>query len=173
VTSTACSTDSTARSGSVYCKRPFGDADQVIRYLGQYTHRVAISNHRLLAMDERNVSFRTKKGERVTLDGVTFLDRWLDHLLPRGFTKIRHYGLLSSSHATTRLDTARQLLTERAEAEPPSCPERPGADLHELSWRDLIRVLTGVETDRCPRCGSSNRARWALQKSPYPARAPP
>ena len=145
----------------------------MIRYLGQYTHRVAISNHRLLAMDERNVSFRTKKGERVTLDGVTFLDRWLDHLLPRGFTKIRHYGLLSSSHATTRLDTARQLLTERAEAEPPSCPERPGADLHELSWRDLIRVLTGVETDRCPRCGSSNRARWALQKSPYPARAPP
>jgi hypothetical protein len=123
-------------------------------------------------MDERGVTFRTKKGVLVTLDGVTFLERWLAHLLPRGFTKIRHYGLLSSSHATTRLEVARALLTKKAESEAER-PDRPDADLHKASWRDLIRALTGVEIDRCPRCGSSNRARWALPRSPNRARAPP
>ncbi len=58
-----------------YCERPFGGPEQVVRYLGQYTHRIAISNHRLVAMDERGVTFRTKNGKKVTVDGVTFLRR--------------------------------------------------------------------------------------------------
>ena len=87
------------KNWNVYCKRPFGGPQQVIQYLGQYTHRVAISNQRLVAMDERGVTFRTKTGEKITLDGVEFLSRWLCHVLPPGFTKIRHYGL-TISHFT-------------------------------------------------------------------------
>ncbi len=94
----------------VYCKRPFGGPEQVIRYLGQYTHRVAIANHRLVAMDERGVRFRTRNGQCITLGGVTFLRRWLQHLSPPGFVKMRHFGLMSAAHATTRLEAARTRL---------------------------------------------------------------
>ena len=77
----------------VYCKRPFGGPQQVISYLGQYTHRVALSNHRLVAMDEHTVTFRTKSGQRVPLDADTFLSRWLSHLVPKGFVKILSQAL--------------------------------------------------------------------------------
>jgi hypothetical protein len=81
-----------------YAKRPFGGPEQVVRYLGRYTHRVGISNHRLVALDARGVTFRTKNGKTVTLDPVTFLDRFVEHVLPTGFVKIRHYGLLAPSN---------------------------------------------------------------------------
>jgi hypothetical protein len=97
--------------------RPFGGPEQVIKYLGQYTHRVAISNQRLVSMDERGVTFRTKSGHKITLDGVAFLSRWLQHVLPPGFVKLWHFGLMSSSHATTRLERARALLDAQALAE--------------------------------------------------------
>ena len=71
----------------VYCKRPFGGPEQVIRYLGQYTHRIALSNHRLVAIDERGVTFRTKNGQAVTLNGQTFLTRWLGQVLPPRFVR--------------------------------------------------------------------------------------
>jgi hypothetical protein len=93
-----------------YYKRPMGGAEQVVRYLGAYTHRVGISNYRLLSMDERAVTFRTKDGNTATVSGVEFLRRFVQHVLPPGFVKIRHYGLMASSNATTRLEHARSLL---------------------------------------------------------------
>jgi hypothetical protein len=164
---------------NVYCKRPFGGPEQVIKYLGQYTHRVAISNYRLVSMDERGVTFRTKSGQKVTLAGVTFLSRWCQHVLPRGYVKIRHFGLMSSSHATTRLERARALLEAQALAEkshpvatiPPTLIEE---DLSPTStWRDILLRLNGVDPAACPYCGSHNLTREPLPRTGATARAPP
>src|SRR5262245_21400466 len=99
---------------NVYAKRPFGGAEQVIRYLGRYTHRVGLSNPRLVTMDEREVTFRTKDGKTVTLLPDAFLGQFLQRVLPDGFVKIRHVGLMAASHATTRLEVARVLLVDGA-----------------------------------------------------------
>jgi hypothetical protein len=85
----------------VYAKRPFGGPEQVLRYLGRYTHRVGLSNQRLVSLDERGVTFRTKNGKTVTLEPVAFLARFVEHVLPSGFVKIRHYGLLASKNIWT------------------------------------------------------------------------
>jgi len=87
----------------VYAKRPFGGPGQVVRYLGRYTHRVAISNARLLEYTDGQVTFTTKDGGNETVSAETFISRFLRHVLPKGFVKIRHYGLMSASHATTTL----------------------------------------------------------------------
>jgi hypothetical protein len=158
----------------VYCKRPFGGAEQVIQYLGQYTHRVALSNHRLVAMDHRGVTFRTKTGELVTLDGVTFLDRWLCHVLPPRFRKIRHYGLLAPSRVTDRLDRARRLLAPTPHSAAPEPVETPaGSSPRTAKWRELIRILTGIDLDTCPRCGARQLEHRPLSHAPTVARAPP
>ena len=164
---------------NVYCKRPFGGPEQVIKYLGQYTHRVAISNQRLVSMDERGVTFRTKSGQRITLDGVVFLSRWLKHVLPPGFVKIRHFGLMSSSHATTRLQRARALLEAQALVEkshpvatiPPTLVEK--ALSRTSTWRDILLRLNGVDPAACPYCGSNNLTREPLPRTGAGARAPP
>ncbi len=160
------------KNWNVYCKRPFGGPEQVIEYLGKYTHRVAISNQRLVAMDERGVTLRTKTGEHVTLDGVTFLSRWLHHVLPKGFTKIRHYGLMSASHVTTRLPTARTLLSAKGdpEAEPESTPT---PSLRSARWREVIYRITGIDIGTCTHCGSRALQRQGLARSVADARAPP
>jgi hypothetical protein len=159
----------------VYCKRPFGGPEQVITYLGQYTHRVAISNHRLVAMDEHSVTFRTKSGQRTTLDAETFLSRWLCHVLPKRFVKIRHYGLMSASHATTRLETARRLLdTTVAPPAAPASPEPiPSDDIRTASWRQVIQILTGIDLGSCPACGSRALERRPLPRVIIEPRGPP
>jgi hypothetical protein len=86
----------------VYLKEPFAGPQQVIEYLGRYTHRVAITNHRLLEINQNSVSFRYRdyrdNGQKVmTLDGVEFLRRFSQHILPKGFVRIRHYGLMATS----------------------------------------------------------------------------
>ena len=164
------------KNWNVYSKRPFGGAEQVIAYLGQYTHRVAISNQRLVTMDDRGVRFRTKTGEIVTLDGVSFLSRWLRHILPKGFTKIRHYGLMSASHATSRLEVARALLAVTAkpdiDASTPADAE-PAPPAPTASWREVILLLTGIDVGVCPHCGSRALERRAVPRSNPHARAPP
>ena len=159
------------KSWNVYCKRPFGNAHQVITYLGQYTHRVALSNHRLVSADERGVTFRTKGGELVALDGVAFLARWLRHILPPGFTKIRHSGLVSASHATTRLETARGLVPDATTST--AAPAKPTQGLRAAKWREVIRILTGIDIGSCPCCGGRALERRALPRSTADARAPP
>jgi hypothetical protein len=150
----------------VYAKRPFGGPQQVVRYLGRYTHRVGISNQRLVSMDERDVTFRTKDGKTTTVPGPELLARFVQHVLPRRFVKIRHYGLHSASHATTRLQIARQRLAPRAA--PPVLGDRPQ---QLLDWRELLLRLSGRDVRVCPACHQLALIRTAL---PHPrSRAPP
>jgi len=102
-----------------YCKPPFGDRDQVFRYLGRYTHRVGLSNHRLIGLDARGVTFRTRGDQQVTVAPEEFLRRFVLHVLPKGFVKIRHYGLFAPSHVHTLLATARQLLEPAGRVDAP------------------------------------------------------
>jgi hypothetical protein len=143
----------------VYAKRPFGRAEHVLRYLGRYTHRVAIANSRLLNVTGRAVTFRTKNGATATLTPVEFLRRFLQHVLPDGFKKIRHYGLYAAS-AAERLAMAHRELN----------PAR-GSCLGAMpSWRERLRDLTGRDVDRCASCGG------LVEHIPLPAinaRAPP
>jgi len=111
----------------VYSKAPFGGAKHLFEYLGRYTHRVAISNQRLLRLTEDGVVFLTKGGRTLTLSPAEFVRRFLLHILPRGFTKIRHYGLLAPSAVKTRLVTARRLLEEA-----PAGEEGPREDVDPL-----------------------------------------
>ena len=100
----------------VYAKRPFGGPSHVLRYLARYTHRTAISNHRLLSMSEGKVSFLWKdyahgcKRKVMSLAGTEFLRRFLMHTLPKGFVRIRHYGFLANRHRVDKLGLSRELL---------------------------------------------------------------
>ncbi len=106
----------------VYAKPAFGGPIQVLRYLGRYTHRVAISNHRLLAFDRERVTFRWKdyagggKQGQMTLTATEFLRRFFLHVLPKGFVRIRHFGFLANRLRASRLALSRQLLASTASA---------------------------------------------------------
>src|SRR6184192_1283455 len=106
----------------VYAKRPFGGPKQVLDYLGRYTHRVAIANSRLLDCDNRRVRFRWKdyrardKSKVMTLDAGEFIRRFLLHVLPDGFRRIRHFGFLPNAHRTTKLARVRAALDVPAPA---------------------------------------------------------
>lgn len=125
----------------VYAKPPFAGPEQVLAYLARYTHRVAISNHRLLAIDDNRVTFSWRDyrdGARMkpmTLEAQEFIRRFLLHVLPDGFQRIRHYGFLANGHRRAKLAVIRRLLTAAA---PPTAdnaedlPERSAADASEL-----------------------------------------
>ena len=150
----------------VYAKRPFGGPQQVVRYLGRYTHRVGLSNQRLLSMDEQGVTFRTRDGKSTTLPGDELLARFVQHVLPPGYVKIRHYGLHAACNATTRLELARQRLTPGGATE--SRPEQPPP---AEDWRPLMLRLSGVDVRVCPACRLHTLERCALA-APR-GRAPP
>ena len=132
----------------VYAKPPFGGPQQVLDYLGRYTHRVAISNNRLLRISEDTVTFRWKdyRNHRphsvMRLSGEEFCRRFLLHVLPEGLQRIRHYGLLSNRHAHTKLHRCRELL-----AQAPTASRQPRQD-----YRDRYEQLTGRSLRRCPAC---------------------
>src|SRR6202049_3913942 len=121
----------------VYCKAPFAGPEQVLRYLSRYTHRVAISNRRLVAADDAGVSFRWKdyriegpdRWKTMTLAPHEFIRRFLMHVLPKGFHRIRHYGLLASGTRAANIARARELLAVPARSEQSETPE--AAALHE------------------------------------------
>jgi hypothetical protein len=129
----------------VYAQPPFGGPQHVLRYLGRYTHRMAISNHRLTAFDGEHVSFLWRdyahggKQRVMTLDAVKFLRRFFLHVLPKGFVRIRRYGLLSNRFRKQLLPLARTLLAAQGR-EPLPLPPLPNCDL----WH-------------CPRCGKEMR----------------
>jgi hypothetical protein len=110
----------------VYAKPPFGGPEHVLKYLARYTHRVAISNGRLLSCEQGRVSFRwrdSKDNNRMktmTLDAVEFIRRFLLHILPSGFVKIRHFGFLANRNRSVRLDLCRKLLNAPASAAAPA-----------------------------------------------------
>ena len=125
----------------VYAKPAFGGPTQVLRYLGRYTHRIAISNHRLLAFDGERVTFRWKdyahggKQRKMTLLGTEFLRRFFLHVLPKGFVRIRHYGFLANRFRRTLLPLCRELLAMAPESVPTATAD------NSSSWH-------------CPRCGA-------------------
>jgi hypothetical protein len=144
----------------VYAKKPFAGPQKVFNYLGRYTHRVGISNQRLLSVGDDHVCFLTKDGQSATITPEEFIRRFLLHVLPDRFVKIRHYGLMAPSNATTRLDQARQLL--RPSDFVPSALAVLVLGLLVISntarprsndWRDLLELLTGVDLRCCPVCG--------------------
>jgi Putative transposase len=141
----------------VYSKRPFGGPEEVLRYLARYTHRVAISNRRLLSLDDNGVTFKWKdyrvegpqRYKVMTLDTHEFIRRFLMHVLPQGFHRIRYYGLLTSQTRAKNIARARELLAvplipvdaikaANAKASTSAQPEEPKAPEHP-----------------CPCCGSS------------------
>ncbi len=156
-----------AKSWVVYAKRPFGGPSQVHRYLGRYTHRIAISNARLLNADADGVTFRTRGSSTVTLSPIDFIRRFLQHVLPKHFVKIRHYGLLASGNVATRLARARVLLQPLAAA-----GDENAAGSGDLDATELILKLMGIDVLVCPRCHQPT-----LIRQPLPlmrdARAPP
>ncbi len=130
----------------VYAKPAFGGASAVLRYLGRYTHRVAISNHRLLAFDGDHVTFQWKdyahndQRRTMTLSAMEFLRRFVQHILPRGFVRIRQSGFLANTCRTARIALARTLLgaVRTVVASAPTTTEAPT-----------------VNTWACPRCGAA------------------
>lgn len=132
----------------VYAKRPFGGPQQVLDYLGRYTHRTAISNERLLSADHQAVRFRYrdyahgKRRRSMQLAPDEFLRRFALHVLPRGFNRIRHYGLLANRNKRTLLPRARAALAA------PVLPEQPAVESVQAFWQRVA----GIDIDRCPRC---------------------
>jgi hypothetical protein len=132
----------------VYAKRPFAGPAQVLDYVGRYSHRVAISNNRLLSMANGRVGFRYKdyrdgnRQKTMTLDGQEFIRRFLIHVLPTGFHRIRYFGFLGNRHRARKLERCRALLGMA-----PTTPARPLAD-----YRDRFEALTGQSLRQCPHC---------------------
>lgn len=130
----------------VYAKQPLGGPAQVLEYLGRYTHRVAISNERIVRIDENGVAFRVRadasgKKRLCQLPGMEFVRRFLLHVLPKGFKRVRHYGLLGPAHKTVHLDAARTAL--HAPAPDPAVVESMAA---------FMQRMTHLEWARCPHC---------------------
>jgi hypothetical protein len=142
----------------VYAKPPFAGPQQVLEYVGRYTHRVAIANQRLLDMDEDHVRFRytdyraapSQTPQTMTLDASEFIRRVLMHVLPAGFHRIRYYGWLGHRHRTDTLALCRQLLGTTV-APPITSEIRPPVD-----YRDRYASLTGVSLRACPLCADGH-----------------
>ncbi len=134
----------------MYSKPPFGGPEQVLDYLGRYTHRVAISNNRLLGLHDDKVTFRWrdyKNGNQLkmmTLDAQEFIRRFLLHVLPRGFVRIRHYGILSNPRRKQNLAICRLLLDAKQDLVPEPVPTE--------NWMQRYESLTGESVTLCPVC---------------------
>ena len=141
----------------VYAKAPFAGPQQVLDYVGRYTHRVAISNNRLLDLEERQVSFRWKDyrdgdaQKTMTLTASEFIRRFLIHVLPLGLQRIRYYGFLGNRYRQEKLERCRQLLQMKVVAPAPLDPART-APTGPADYRDRLEALTGVNLRECPVC---------------------
>jgi hypothetical protein len=135
----------------VYIKPPFASPQAVVKYLGQYTHRIAISNHRIINFDNKNgtVTFSWKdytdnyKRKQMTLNCVEFIRRFLMHVVPKGFVRIRHYGFLANRNRTTKLARCRAFFRKK----PPQ--KRNGK---RISWIEAFKKLHGYNPRRCREC---------------------
>ncbi len=154
----------------VYAKAPLGGPAQVLEYLGRYTHRVAISNERIVAIQHGTVAFRVRasgdgsKKRTLHLSGKAFIARFLLHVLPRGFKRIRHYGLLGPAHKAVHLAAARAALDA-----PPPDPAMIA------SVATFMQRVASVEWARCPHCqrGHFEFAQAIPSARRWQPRAPP
>lgn len=132
-----------------YCKKTFNGAQSVIDHLGKYNHRIAISNHRIISMDDRTVTFSVKdyrdKGQwkELTLSGVGFIRRFLMHVPPKRFVRIRHYGLLCSRSKNKKLTVCRNLL---------GC-KKYLSKLRDKEVPEILELLYGIKVCVCKSCG--------------------
>ena len=146
----------------VYAKPPFGGPEHVFRYLGRYTHRTAISNRRIVDFANGRVTFSWRdyadgcKRKLLTLDAIEFLRRFLLHVLPKGFVRIRHYGICASANVNGKLEIARSLLQPRNE-EPPPSEEPPRAE--SPAWWERLLHQTGIDALACPCCPAGRMVR--------------
>ncbi len=152
----------------VYCKPPFKRPEKVMEYLGRYTHRVAISNNRIIRFEEGQVTIRYRdyadgdKVKEMSLAAFEFIRRFLLHILPDQFFKIRYYGILSARNRKTKLAKCKELfgvpVTETAE--------------ERLGWQELLEKITGIDPTLCPYC---KKGRLFLSEvlDPVHGRSPP
>jgi hypothetical protein len=138
-----------------YAKPPFDSAEAVYQYLGRYTHRVGLSNNRLISATDDAVIFRTWGEETAELAPHEFLRRFLQHVLPDGFVKLRHYGLLAPGNVNTKLATAKRLLEACSPSTSPAPSSSPAAPEPVEDWRQLLMRLTGIDLALCPNCGGA------------------
>ncbi|HYQ59365.1 MAG TPA: transposase [Draconibacterium sp.] len=130
----------------VYAKQPMAGPKQVVLYIGKYSHRVAISNHRIKHVDDQQVTFswlnyRTSKIGLMKLTIEEFLWRFAQHILPFGFMKIRHFGIFSASLQNKVLEVLEQVFDTE-----------PSKNIKTLDWRKMFEMLFGHEPDLCPKC---------------------
>jgi len=143
-----------------YCKQPFSGAESVLEYLGRYVYRVAISNKRLIKCEDGRVIFKWRdyrdgKQKIMSLDAFEFIRRFLLHILPSGFFKVRYYGILASRNLKTKLKLAQELLNVRLKK-----------SVEKLTWKELFFKLTGRDLSLCPVCGKGRMKMLPLSHSP-------
>jgi hypothetical protein len=163
------------REWVVYAKPPFGGPQQALEYLGRYTHRVAISNNRLLASNRGEVAFQWKdyrqehkqKSRRMTLAADEFIRRFLIHTLPPGFQRIRHFGFLANRFRKEKLALCRHLLATSATALLPDA-----AQCLLLLAALAPPALAPPAPVACPRCGAGVLLRTSLPAYRWPAKPP-
>ena len=137
----------------VYCKKPFKSCSHVIEYLGRYTHRVAISNNRILKLKNGMVTFKWRdykdggKLKEMTISAIEFMRRFLLHILPTGFTKIRHYGFLGNRNKNTKLRLCQKLTGGKLKP----------LDKKRLSAAEIILKISGRDITKCSCCGCSKQ----------------
>ncbi len=154
---------------TVYAKAPFAGPEQVLDYVGRYTHRVAISNNRLLDIEHGHITFRWKDyrdgdaHKTMTLTAEEFIRRFLLHVLPPGFQRIRYYGFLGNRYREEKLEQCRRLLHMSPATPEKTHPEAPA------DYRDRYEALTGLSLHECPVC---RRGRMILIEQITPPRAP-
>jgi hypothetical protein len=140
----------------VYAKRPFAGPKQVLEYLGRYTHRVAISNDRLVRVHDGKVTFMWKDyrsnhaSKTMTLEAAEFMRRFLLHVLPKRFVRIRHYGFLGNPVHTDAARLIKRLLGMHGEEQ-----NRTSETLNQ-TWQGMMLRITGTDPTLCPRCRKGN-----------------
>ena len=159
----------------VYAKKPFGGPRQIVNYLGRYTHRVAISSSRLIAISDDQIVFRTRAEKTCSLTPDEFIRRFLLHVLPHQFFKIRHYGLLAPANVNTRLTRAQQILgpvpalSAPTDSAPPPNEHTPSAEL--TTGADQNKTAD-PSAPRCPHC-SGRLVRLTPRRGHHAPRPPP
>ena len=143
-----------------FLKESFAGAETVMAYIGRYTHRIAVSNSRILSMDKESVTFRVKDyrnggaWKEETISGIEFIRRFLMHVLPKGFVKIRHYGLLGNRNKKAKIPLCRNLIGCIAYI----------SRLKGLDSGKILKQLYGIGIYKCPCCGGQVRIHKGSQK---------
>ena len=132
----------------VYAKKTFGNPASVLKYLGKYTHKIAISNHRIVNIDNGKVAFKWKdyadknKQKVMIIHAGEFIRRFLLHVLPKAFCKIRYYGIIANRNRKTNLAAVRKQFKVA----------QPINNYKDESWQELLQRLTGFNVNQCPEC---------------------